>query len=111
MVDVRYYYRFGLRSLQTISHIRSLRRYFDLSEVIFTYILPTTPITYIVPRSLAPRKTSYRFALTHTAFYCVPRHYTAYIDLDTLRSTLLYCILSIILHFTSRFISFALISF
>ena len=39
-----YCYRFGLWSLRTISHIRSLRCYFDLSEVIFTYILPTTPI-------------------------------------------------------------------
>jgi hypothetical protein len=43
---LHYYYRFGLRSLQTISHIRSLRHHFDLSKVIFTYILPTTPITY-----------------------------------------------------------------
>jgi len=33
-----YYYRFGLRSLWTISSIWSLRRHFDLSEVIFTYI-------------------------------------------------------------------------
>ena len=56
---------------------------------------------------LRPRKTSYRFDLTHTAFYCVPRPYPAYIDLDTLRSTSLYCVLSIILCFSSRFIDFA----
>jgi hypothetical protein len=49
-----YCYRFGLWSLWTISHIWSLRCYFDLSKVIFTYILPTTPILqkktlYLVP--------------------------------------------------------------
>ena len=54
-----------------------------------------------------PRKTSHRFASTHTVFYCVPRPYTAYIDLDTLRSTSFYCILSIILCFSSCFIGFA----
>jgi hypothetical protein len=43
---LRYYYRFGLWSLRTISHIQFLRRHFNLSEVIFTYILPTAPITY-----------------------------------------------------------------
>ena len=43
---LHYYYSFGLRSLRTINHIRSLGRHFGLSEVIFTYILPTTPITY-----------------------------------------------------------------
>ena len=51
---LRYYYRFGLRSLRTISHIRSLRRHFDLSEVIFTYILPTTPILHRITLYLVP---------------------------------------------------------
>ena len=51
---LRYYYRFGLWSLRTISHIRSLRRHFDLSEVIFTYILPTTPITHRITSYLIP---------------------------------------------------------
>jgi hypothetical protein len=110
---LRYYYRFGLRSLRTISHIRSLRRHFNLSEVIlliFYLPLPLHTENNIVLRSLALRKTSYRFDLTHTAFYCVPRLYTAYIDLDTLRSTSFYCVLSISLRFSSRFIGFALIS-
>ena len=49
-----YCYRFGLWSLRTISHIRSLRRYFDLSEVIFTYILPTTPILHRITSYLVP---------------------------------------------------------
>jgi hypothetical protein len=38
-----YYYRFGLQYLWTSSHIQSLRHHFDLSEVIFTYILPPLP--------------------------------------------------------------------
>src|SRR5882724_9722279 len=50
----RYYYSFGLRSLRTISHIRSLRRHFDLSEVIFTYLLPTTPILHRITSYLVP---------------------------------------------------------
>ena len=49
-----YCYRFGLWSLRTISHIRSLRRYFDLSEFIFTYILPTPPILHRITSFLIP---------------------------------------------------------
>jgi hypothetical protein len=79
--------------------------------LIFYLPLPLHTENNIVPHSLALRKTSYPFDLTHTAFYCVPRHYTAYIDLDTLCSTSLYCVLSIILRFSSRFISFASTSF
>ena len=56
-----YCYRFGLWSLRTISHIRSLRRYFDLSEVIFTCILPTTPILHRITLYLVP-STSEDFA-------------------------------------------------
>jgi hypothetical protein len=74
---------------------------------IFYQPLPLHTENNIVPRSLAPRKTSYRFDLTHTVFYCVPRHYPTYIDLDTLRSTSFYCILLIILRFSSRFIGFS----
>src|ERR1700733_11996063 len=79
--------------------------------LIFHLPLPLHTENNIVLRSLALRKTSYHFDLTHTAFYCVSRLYTAYIDLDTLRSTSLYCVLSIILRFTSHFIGFALILF
>ena len=51
---LHYCYRFGRWSLRTISHIRSLWHHFHLSEVIFTYILLTTPIfdritLYLVP--------------------------------------------------------------
>jgi hypothetical protein len=55
--------------------------------LIFYLPLPLHTENNIVLRSLALRKTLYRFDLTHTAFYCVPRPYTVYIDLDTLRST------------------------
>jgi hypothetical protein len=48
--------------------------------------------------------------LTQTAFPCIIRPRPLYIDLDTPHSTLLYCILLIILCFTSHFISFAPIS-
>jgi len=49
-----YYYRFGLRSLWTISSIWSLRCHFNLSEVIFTYIyialsFKKTITSYCVP--------------------------------------------------------------
>ena len=40
----RCYNTFGLRSLRTISHIRTLQRHFDPSDVTITYTLPTTPI-------------------------------------------------------------------
>jgi hypothetical protein len=51
-----YYYRFGLWSLRTISSIWFLRRHFDLSKVIFTYIYIAlsfyTKITlYCIPRT------------------------------------------------------------
>src|ERR1700734_855592 len=75
--------------------------------LIFYLPLPSHTENNVVPRSLALHKTLYCLDLTHTAFYCIPRHYTAYIDLDTLRSTSFYCVLSIILHFSSRFIGFA----
>src|ERR1700689_1930004 len=79
--------------------------------LIFYLPLPLHTENNIVLRSLALHKTSYRFTSTHTAFYCVPRPYTAYIDLDTPRSTSFYCVLLIILCFSSRFIGFASISF
>jgi hypothetical protein len=60
-----------------------------------------------LPRS---RKTSYHFDLTHTVFLCVIIPCPLYIDLDTPHSTSLYCILLIILCFSSCFISFAPIS-
>ena len=41
---LRHYYSLRLRSIQTISYIWSLWHHFDLSKVILTYILPTTPI-------------------------------------------------------------------
>jgi hypothetical protein len=74
--------------------------------LIFYLPLPLHTENNIVLRSLALRKTSYRFASTHTAFPCVPRLYTAYIDLDTLRSTSLYCVLSIITSFKLAFYRF-----
>ena len=49
-----YCYKFGLWFLQTISHIRCLWHYFDLSEFIFTYILPTTPILHRTTLYLVP---------------------------------------------------------
>jgi hypothetical protein len=79
--------------------------------LIFYLPLPLHTENNIVLCSLAPHKTLYRLDLTHTVFYCIPKHYTAYIDLDTLCSTPLYCVLSIILRFSSRYIGFALISF
>jgi hypothetical protein len=79
--------------------------------LIFYLPLPLQTENNIVLCSLALRKTSYRFASTHTAFYCVPKPYTTYIDLDTPRSTSFYCVLLIILCFSSRFIGFASISF
>jgi hypothetical protein len=78
--------------------------------LIFYLPLPLHTENNIVPCSLAFRKTLYRFNLTQTAFYCVPRHYPVYIDLDTLCSTSFYCILSIILCFSSHFIGFTSIS-
>src|ERR1700733_1901428 len=64
--------------------------------LIFYLPLPLHTENNIVLRSLTPRKALYRLDLTHTAFYCIPRHYTVYIDLDTLHSTSFYCVLSII---------------
>src|ERR1700683_4033497 len=64
----------------------------------------------IVPLSPRLHKTSDRLDLTRTAFYCVIRPYPLYLDLDTLRSTSFYCIISIILCFSSRFIGFTSIS-
>ena len=104
------YYTFGLWSLQIISYIRTLRRHFDPSDVIITYTLPTTPILKreILCTSLPrPRKTLYHFDSTQTVFPCFIRPCSLYIDLETLCSTLLYCVLLIILHFSLCFISFA----
>jgi hypothetical protein len=78
--------------------------------LIFYLPLPLHTENNIIPRSLTLHKTSYRFDLTHTVFYCVPRHYTVYIDLNSLRSTSFYCVLSIILRFSSCFIGFTSIS-
>ena len=64
----------------------------------------------IVPCSPRLRKILYHLNLTRTAFYCILKHYPSYIDLDTLRSTSFYCIISIILCFSSRFIGFTSIS-
>jgi hypothetical protein len=105
----RCYYTFGFRSLQTIGHIQTLRRHFDPSDVTITYTLPTTPIQKrgILCTSLRrPRKTSYHFNLTQTAFPCVIRPQPSNIDLDTLCSTSFYCVLLIILCFSLRFIGF-----
>jgi hypothetical protein len=41
---LRYYYMFGLQSLWTISHIQTLQRHFNPSDVTITYTSPTTPI-------------------------------------------------------------------
>jgi hypothetical protein len=79
--------------------------------LIFYLPLPLHTENNIIPHSLTLCKTSYRFDLTHTAFYCVPRLYPAYINLDTLRSTSLYCVLLTILCFSSCFIGFTSISF
>ena len=92
----------------------SLQRHFDPSDVTITYTLPTTPIQKresLPPSFQRPRKTSYRFDLTQTAFPCIIRPRISYIDLNTLRSTSFYCVLLIILCFSSRFIGFAPISF
>jgi hypothetical protein len=108
------YYTFGLRSLWTISQIRTIQHHFDPSDVTITYTLPTTPIKkreILPPLFQRPRKTLYLFDLTHTAFLCVIRPRTSNIDLNTLRSTSLYCVLLIILCFSSRFIGFAPILF
>src|ERR1700683_1928605 len=64
----------------------------------------------IVPRSPHIRNILYHLDLTRTVFYCVLRHYPSYLDLDTLCSTSFYCINSIILCFSSRFIGFTSIS-
>src|SRR3984885_14367780 len=79
--------------------------------LIFYLPLPLHTENNIVPCSLALRKTLYPFDLTHTVFPCVLRPYPVYIDLDTLHSTSFYCVLLIILCFSSHFIGFALISF
>ena len=41
---LQHYYTFGLQSLWTISHIRTLRHHFYPSNVTTTYTSPTTPI-------------------------------------------------------------------
>src|SRR6202050_499116 len=64
----------------------------------------------IVPCSPRLCKISYHLDLTRTAFYCVLRHYPSYLDLNTLHSTSFYCVISIILCFSSHFIGFTLIS-
>jgi hypothetical protein len=48
----RCYYTFGLQSLRTISHIRTLQRHFNPSNVTITYTLPTTPL--LTPCPLTP---------------------------------------------------------
>jgi len=58
-----YCYRFRLRSLWTISSIRSLRCHFNLSEVIFTYIyivlsFYTTITSYCVPPTFMRLRTT-----------------------------------------------------
>jgi hypothetical protein len=83
-----------------------LRRHYYLY---FTYHSHCTEKN-IVPCPLALRKTLYRFNLTQTAFYCVPRHYPASIDLNALCSTLFHCVFLTILCFSSCFIGFASIS-
>ena len=103
------YYTFWLRSLWTISHIRTLWHHFNPSNVTITYISPTTPILNKEKHHTSfprPHKTSYHFNLTQTVFPCVIRPCPSYIDLNTLHSTLFYCILLIILCFNSGFISF-----
>ena len=84
------------------------------SDVTITYTLPTTPIKkreILCTLLRRPRKTSYCFDLTQTAFPCIIRPRISYIDLDTLCSISFYCVLLIILCFSLRFISFAPISF
>jgi len=90
-----YYYRFGLWSLRTISSIRSLRRHFDLSDVIFTYIYIALSFynNNIVLRSPHLRETSYHFDSTATLFPFVPRPYISHIDLATL------CLTSLLWYF------------
>ena len=74
-------------------------------------MLPHSKREILSPSFQRPCKTLYHFDLTQTAFPCVIRPRPTYINLDTLRSTSLYCVLLIILCFTSRFIGFAPILF
>ena len=64
----------------------------------------------IVPHSPHLHKILYHLNLTQTVFYCILRHYPSYINLDILHSTLFYCVLLIILCFSSCFVGFTLIS-
>jgi len=48
------YYTFGLRYLQTISHIQTLRHHFNPSDVTTTYTLPTTPILHKITLYFVP---------------------------------------------------------
>jgi hypothetical protein len=96
-----------------ISHIQTLQCHFNPSDVTITYTLPTTPIKkrkILCTSFRRPCKTLYHFNLTHTVLLCVIRPCPLYINLDTLCYTLFYCILLIILRFSSCFISFTLIS-
>jgi hypothetical protein len=93
---LRYYYRFGLRSLRTISHIRSLRRHFDLSEVIFhlyftyhshykqritSYLIPSPFVRLrIASIWLTLRSTAFPDIILHTSTltHCILPRYTAF---------------------------------
>ena len=74
-------------------------------------LIPYLPLPFKKKTSLPrPCKTLYCFNSTQTVFPCILRPRPSYIDLNTLHSTLLYCVLLIILCFSLRSISFAPIS-
>ena len=79
------------------------------SDAISTPLMSPLLIPYL-PLPFKKRNTLYHFNLTQTAFPCVIRPFPLNIDLDTLHSTSFYCILLIILCFSSYFIIFAPIS-
>jgi hypothetical protein len=75
--------------------------------IYFTYHLNKEEHCTLFPR---PHKTLYCFDLTQTVSPCILRLYPLYTNLDTLCSTLFYCVILIILCFSLYFNSFTLIS-
>jgi hypothetical protein len=100
-----YYYRFRLRSLRTISSIRSFWHHFDLSEVIFTYIyialsFYTTIILYCIPPP------SWDFVLLWFGFDFVPLRFLALYLAHRPRYASFYLTPLIICCFSLHFINF-----
>src|ERR1700690_667799 len=83
----------GDHSRMCFSHIQSLQCHFDLSEVIFTYILPTTPILHRITLCFIPPPLKDFVSLLFDS-NCVPLHFQTLSLIYRPQHTVFYLVLS-----------------